>query len=114
MSVGSAGAVGPQLSRGEFGLLVLGLLGRRQMYGYEIVSELKGSTEGAIDLAEGTVYPALRRLERDGLIVGFWVDTRSGPRRRYYRLTPQGESALDEGRADWARFKAAADTVLGS
>ena len=69
---------GPQLSRGEFGLLILGLLGRREMYGYEIVAELRRSSEGAIDLPEGTVYPALRRLERDGLIGGHWVDVVGG------------------------------------
>jgi len=106
---------GPQLSRGEFGLLILGLLKRREMYGYEIVAELRQSTEGTIDLPEGTVYPALRRLERDGLIGGHWAEMASGaPRRRYYRLTQQGEIALNVGREDWLRFKSAADTVLGS
>jgi DNA-binding PadR family transcriptional regulator len=105
---------GPQLSRGEFGLLILALLGRREMYGYEIVAELRRASEGAIDLPEGTVYPALRRLERDGLIGGHWVDVGSGaPRRRYYKLTLDGERALAGGRADWLRFKAAADAVLG-
>jgi DNA-binding PadR family transcriptional regulator len=105
---------GPQLSRGEFGLLILGLLGRREMYGYEIVAELRRTTDGAIDLPEGTVYPALRRLERDGLIGGRWVEAGSAaPRRRYYRLTLDGERALASGRADWLRFKAAADTILG-
>ena len=108
-------APSPQLSRGEFGLLILGLLGRREMYGYEIVAELRRASEGAIDLPEGTVYPALRRLERDGLIGGHWVDVVGGaPRRRYYRLTEQGERALAAGREDWLRFKSAADAVLGS
>jgi PadR family transcriptional regulator PadR len=105
---------GPQLSRGEFGLLILALLGRREMYGYEIVSELRRTSDGAIDLPEGTVYPALRRLERDELIEGHWVDVGSAaPRRRYYRLALQGEHALAKGRADWLRFKAGADAVLG-
>jgi DNA-binding PadR family transcriptional regulator len=104
----------PQLSRGEFGLLILGLLGRREMYGYEIVSELRGTSGGVIDLPEGTVYPALRRLERDGLVEGHWVEVGTGaPRRRYYRLTVDGERSLASGRADWLRFKAAADAVLG-
>lgn len=105
----------PQLSRGEFGLLILGLLDRREMYGYEIVAELRATSEGAIDLPEGTVYPALRRLERDGMIEGRWVDMGAGvPRRRYYRLTQAGERALAAGREDWLRFKLAADAVLGS
>jgi PadR family transcriptional regulator, regulatory protein PadR len=103
----------PRLSRGDFGLLILGLLGRREMYGYEIVAELRATTEGAIDLPEGTVYPALRRMERDGLVEGHWVEVGGGaPRRRYYRLTLKGEHALADGRQEWLRFKAAADAVL--
>jgi PadR family transcriptional regulator, regulatory protein PadR len=105
---------GPNLSRGEFGLLVLGLLGKREMYGYEIVAELRRSSDGVIDLPEGTVYPALRRLESDGFIAGHWVDAPgAAPRRRYYRLTQSGEKALATGRAEWLLFKAAADAVLG-
>ncbi len=104
----------PQLSRGEFGLLLLGLVERREMYGYEIVAELRATTQGAIELPEGTVYPALRRLERDGLIEGRWVEVAGAPRRRYYRLTTQGERALAVGRQEWLDFKRAADAVLGS
>lgn len=106
-------APGPKLSRGEFGLLLLALLARREMYGYELVAQLRTSTEGAIDLPEGTVYPALRRLEREGLISGRWVETGSAPRRRYYTLTPTGQTALATGRHEWQRFRTAADTVLG-
>jgi PadR family transcriptional regulator PadR len=106
---------GPDLSRGEFGLLILGLLGRREMYGYEIVSELRETTDGAVDLPEGTVYPALRRMEGDGLVAGHWVEMAEGtPRRRYYRLTIDGERALAVGREAWVRFRCAADTVLGT
>jgi len=103
----------PQLSRGEFSLLILGLIGKRDMYGYEIVATLREITAGTIDLPEGTIYPALRRLERDGLIEGYWVDQEAGPRRRYYRLTAEGQRALAAGRDDWRRFKSAADAVLG-
>lgn len=111
----AAGNGGPQLSRGEFGLLILGLLGRREMYGYELVAQLRETSELVIDLPEGTVYPALRRLERDGLIAGRWVVVGVGaPRRRYYALTQSGERALTEGRAEWKRFSAAADAILGS
>jgi PadR family transcriptional regulator, regulatory protein PadR len=84
------------------------------MYGYEIVAELRRSTEGGIDLPEGTVYPALRRLEREGLVSGYWVEApRNTPRRRYYKLTQSGERALAAGMDDWRRFKVAADAVLG-
>jgi DNA-binding PadR family transcriptional regulator len=104
---------GPQLSRGEFGLLMLALLARREMYGYELLSQLRNTTDGAIDLPEGTVYPALRRLERDGLITGRWAEVGSAPRRRYYALTQAGQGALASGRSDWLRFRTAADAILG-
>jgi PadR family transcriptional regulator, regulatory protein PadR len=111
----AVGSGGPKLSRGEFGLLILGLLGRREMYGYELVAQLRETSESVIDLPEGTVYPALRRLERDGLIAGRWVEVGvAAPRRRYYSLTQSGERALAEGRTEWKRFSTAADAILGS
>ncbi len=105
---------GPKLSRGEFGLLLLSLLSKREMYGYELIGQLRATSEGAIDLPEGTVYPALRRLERDGLIQGRWETVESAPRRRYYALTPKGHTALAAGRRDWHRFRSGADTVMGT
>lgn len=103
----------PRLDRGDYALLLLGLLGKREMYGYELVAELRERSAATIELPEGTVYPALRRLERDGLVTGRWVDAAGGPRRRYYRLTTAGERALADGREAWRRFAAAADGVLG-
>ncbi len=103
----------PRLDHGDFALLLLGLLEQREMYGYELVSELRARSDLVIDLPEGTVYPALRRLERDGLVAGRWVAVASGPRRRYYALTTAGERALADGRASWRRFATAADRVLG-
>jgi PadR family transcriptional regulator PadR len=104
---------GPRLDRGDFALLLLGLLADREMYGYELLSELRKRSDDVIDLPEGTVYPALRRLERQGLIGGRWVDVGSGPRRRYYSLTPKGQRALASGRKAWRRFATAADGMLG-
>ena len=103
-----------ELGRGDFGLLLLGLLAEREMYGYELLAELRQRSDAVLDLPEGTVYPALRRLERQGLLQGRWVDGADGPRRRYYGLTQDGERALASGRAAWRRFVAASDAVLGS
>lgn len=104
---------GPRLDRGDFSLLLLGLLADREMYGYELLAELRSRSDEVIDLPEGTVYPALRRLERDGLIGGRWVDVAGGPRRRYYAMTPNGQRALADGRTAWRRFASAADGMLG-
>jgi PadR family transcriptional regulator len=102
----------PRLDRGDYALLLLALIAERERYGYELVSELRARSRAAIDLPEGTVYPALRRLERDGLIAGRWVEVANAPRRRYYALTRTGERALADGRAAWRRFADAADSVL--
>lgn len=104
--------VTPRLDRGDLGVLILALLGEREMYGYEIAVELRRRTDDLLDLPEGTVYPALRRLERQKLVAGTWVDAGARPRRRYYRLTADGERALDAGRQRWRRFVRAADAIL--
>ncbi len=104
----------PRLDRGDFGLLLLGLLAEREMYGYELAAELRQRSDAIIDLPEGTVYPALRRLERDGLVAGRWAEVSGGPRRRYYSLTITGQKALVKGRDAWRRFASAADGLLGS
>jgi len=102
----------PVLQPRDMGLLLLGLLSQREMYGYELVAELRRQTDAVVDLPEGTVYPALRRLERQGLIAGRWVELADTPRRRYYALTQDGERALASGRREWQRFAAAAASVL--
>src|SRR4051812_17793059 len=103
----------PRLDRGEFGLLLLGLLAERAMYGYELVAELRSRTAAVIDLPEGTVYPALRRLEQEGLVAGRWQEVAGGPRRRYYDITAAGSESLVTDTAAWRRFSAAADGILG-
>src|SRR3972149_1604569 len=87
----------PRLDRGDFSLLILGLLAGREMYGYELVAELRKRSDAVIDLPEGTVYPALRRLEREGLIGGRWVDAANGPRRRYHGFAPPRPGAPGGG-----------------
>lgn len=104
---------GPRLQRGEFGLLLMALLAERQMYGYELLAELRTRTNAVVDLPEGTIYPALRRLEQDGLVTGRWLEVPDAPRRRYYALTTDGETALVAGRNEWRRFVQASEGVLG-
>jgi len=101
------------IGRGDLSLIVLGALAAREMYGYELVGELRRLSGGVFDLPEGTVYPALRRLERRGLLSGRWVETDAGVRRRYYAVTRDGERALDAGRVAWRQFVAATDALLG-
>jgi PadR family transcriptional regulator PadR len=79
-------------------------------YGFDIVRALAAA--GNLLTSEGTIYPLLGRLRRDGLVTTSWVESPSGPPRRYYRLTDDGHHALDTFVGDWRRFTAAVDALL--
>ncbi|GGS13448.1 MULTISPECIES: PadR family transcriptional regulator [Actinokineospora] len=98
--------------RGHLDALLLAVLDGRQLHGYAIIEALQARSGGALDLPTGTVYPALRRLERGGLLVSEW-STVGGRKRRTYRLTPAGTRALATERSAWREFTAAIDGILG-
>lgn len=100
----------PQLLKGVLSLLLLRLLADRESYGYELVGRLREL--GLNDIADGTVYPALARLEREGRVSARLIASRSGPARKYYRPTPDGYAALTEGAAMWRALVGAADPLL--
>ncbi|MEU6651924.1 PadR family transcriptional regulator [Streptomyces sp. NPDC046900] len=102
----------PQQLKGVLWLLLLRLLAEQESYGYEVVQRLQAS--GFTDVLEGTVYPALARLEREGRLVTRLVASPSGPARKYYRLTPAGREALSAGTEAWTRHVLAVNAVLGS
>ncbi|MGH3105113.1 MAG: PadR family transcriptional regulator [Gaiellaceae bacterium] len=97
--------------RGRLDLLVLAVLAGGPAHGYRVIQELRRRSEGTFDLPEGTVYPALHRLERTGLLTSTWSP---GParRRRVYRLTPGGRSALEQERSEWVLLARAVAAVL--
>jgi len=97
--------------KGHVDLLVLTVLQRAPAHGYALAERLRERSGGVFDLAEGTVYPALYRLERHGLVVSHWRSV-DGRRRRVYRLTTAGEQALSERRRRWDSFEAAMRAVL--
>ena len=92
-------------------LLLLATLRRGPLHGYGVVEELRGVSGGAFDLAEGTVYPALYRLERAGLLTSKWTSL-GGRRRRVYRLTARGRAELARERKDWKAFAHAVEVVV--
>jgi PadR family transcriptional regulator, regulatory protein PadR len=96
--------------KGHLDLLLLATVAAEPAHGYRIVEALRERSEGAFDLAEGTVYPALYRLERAGLLESRWSTT-AGRRRRTYRLTRRGQAALADRRRDWVRFARAVGRV---
>jgi PadR family transcriptional regulator PadR len=99
-----------QLRRGVMEYCVMALLEPDERYGFDLVRELASSD--AMATSEGTLYPILTRLRRDGLVESTWRESPSGPPRRYYRLTDSGRTALAGFRGEWVRFVKAVDRLL--
>lgn len=100
------------LLRGTLEYCVLALLARQEMYSVELVRTV--SDELRLTTSEGAMYPLLSRLRRAGRIGSGWRESPSGPPRRYYSLTPEGERALDQFRAQWTTFRSGVDRILGT
>jgi len=96
-----------QMRRGTLQYCVLSLLADEERYGFDLVRGL-AELDGMVT-SEGTIYPLLSRLRRDGLVESNWQESPSGPPRRYYRLTNAGRAALDAFRLEWRRFRDAVD-----
>ncbi len=101
-----------ELKKGSVQLCLLALLAKQQKYGFQIVKELRELSNGFFDLKEGTLYPALRRLEERGFVESHWVEPETGIPRKYYRITDKGRRALGEALEVWDRMTAGAQRVL--
>ena len=99
-----------QLRKGALELCVLALLSRQESYAYEIASTLSS----AVGMGEGTIYPLMRRMQKEGLVDSRLVETSCGPSRKYYRLTTAGEAALEKHERDWRLFVDAVNKLLGN
>jgi PadR family transcriptional regulator, regulatory protein PadR len=97
--------------KGHLDLLLLAALRGQRLHGYALIEALRAQSGGTFELPEGTVYPALHRLERAGLLSSRW-STESGRRRRVYQLTRKGEEALDDRRRAWHEFSTGVDLVV--
>lgn len=98
--------------RGQLELVVLASLRDAPRHGYAIIKELRERTRGEFDVLEGTLYPALHRLEQAGLVKSSWA-TAAGRRRRVYELTRKGSKALAEQESEWRTFVRTLNAVLG-
>jgi len=98
--------------KGNLDLLLLSVLAAGPAHGYAIISALRDRSEGAFDLPEGTIYPALHRLEDAGLLSSSWADA-DGRRRRVYALTSKGAAALAAEQTQWRHFARGVHAVLG-
>lgn len=101
-----------ELLKGTLSLLILSLLSRKTMYGYEIAATVHRDTEGAFTWREGSLYPNLHKLEQGGLILGEWEEKETGRKRRYYRITKKGREALREKVQAWSELCQAVGRIL--
>jgi len=99
--------------KGHLDAIVLAALESGPAHGYAIIEAIKSRSGDTFDLAEGTVYPALHRLEEAGLLSSSWVTPPGGRKRRMYSLTRKGTGALAERRRSWGRFSQAVSHLLG-
>ena len=100
-----------EVLKGHVDFLILATLREGPLHGYGVVEKLRGASDGAFDLAEGTVYPALYRLEAAGLLSSKWT-TVGGRRRRVYQLTKRGRTELARERKEWKAFSLAVEAVV--
>jgi PadR family transcriptional regulator PadR len=101
-----------ELLKGSTDSLLLCLINYQPMYGYQIIKELEKRSNGYFQFKEGTLYPALHRLEKAGLIQGRWQKLQSGQERRYYHITQKGQKALVERLAVWQDFSKAVALIM--
>lgn len=97
---------------GTVEMLILEVVSHGPTYGYEIAQTVCGRSQGYFELKEGSLYPALHRLERQKLLSSFWREI-EGRRRKYYRVTSAGEKALATRKEEWRSFATGVQGVLG-
>ncbi|UUZ90962.1 PadR family transcriptional regulator [Paenibacillus sp. P25] len=102
-----------EMIKGYIDAIILSVLMDKDAYGYEITKIVNDSTAGNFELREGTLYPALKRMEANGWIEGYWDDRDTGPRRRYYRITPEGKGKLADNKQSWLNNARIINQFLG-
>ena len=102
-----------ELVKGSTSLLILQLLQERDMYGYELVKEMDQRSNHELQMKEGTLYPALHKLEKQGYIECYWVEQEKGPARKYYRITAAGKEMLEVKTSEWNRYVQMMNKLIG-
>ena len=100
------------LMSGSTTLLILSLLAREEMYGYQMIAELSRRSNDLFQMKEGTLYPILHALEKDKCLSSYQQEAPTGRMRKYYKITRRGKQLLDDKRAEWAAFHQGVEQVL--
>lgn len=102
-----------ELLKGSTSMILLSLLSEKDMYGYEMTEKVQQLSEGYLSYKEGTLYPALKRLELAGLVESYWQDSSDGPRRKYYQITIAGKKSLFDQKQEWGLFQKVLNRIVG-
>ncbi len=102
-----------ELVKGSTSLIMLQLLNERDMYGYELVKELEQRSDHDFSVKEGTLYPALHKLEKQEYVECYWQEQEKGPARKYYKITEPGKDLLIEKTKEWQDFVKVMNKVIG-
>src|SRR5215470_5522900 len=102
-----------EMLKGHLDMIVLAAMVDGPAHGYSVIQEIKRRSGGAFDLPEGTIYPALHRLEKAGYLTSHWTTAETGRKRRMYKMTRGGQRALSDHRALWQRFADAIGGLFG-
>ena len=102
-----------EIKRGTIQLCVLSLLKEGPMYGYQIITALRERSDGYFELKEGTIYPALYRLEKEGYAESRWLQKDKRPPRNYYSITELGKKHMQKTLEEWIRMVKATTAILG-
>jgi len=105
--------ISKELAKGSTGMLVLSVLAEEEMYGYRIIQVISARSEEVFCMNEGTLYPILHALEKEGMLESYMAESEVGRKRKYYRITPVGMMFLKEKKVEWRTFSAAVDKVIG-
>lgn len=105
--------INKELMKGSTSILVLSLLNKEDMYGYQITHELKKLSDNVFELKEGTLYPMLHSLENGKAIESYWFDADNGKRRKYYKITKTGKKLLVNKKSEWEIYTKAVNSVIG-
>lgn len=103
-----------ELTKGSSAMLVLSVIEKEDMYGYQIIKEIQLRSDNAFTFKEGTLYPILHNFESDGYVKSYWLESESGRRRKYYKITKKGIKSLADSKEEWKTYSVAVSKVLNA
>lgn len=103
-----------ELTKGSSAMLVLSVIEKEDMYGYQIIKEIQLRSDNAFTFKEGTLYPILHNFESDGYVKSYWLESENGRKRKYYKITKKGIKSLADSKEEWKTYSVAVSKVLNA